>query len=117
MFDNSPLIIGKTHAVSQVHRRAPMDDITFRRTDSNGEPVAFDRFIGLFTSKAYSEEAQHIPVLRSKLEELLQAEGLQPAMHDYKATIAVFNSFPKEELFRARLPVVAADPHVASEQR
>ncbi len=103
LFEGPPLLVGKTHAESEVHRRAPMDDITIRRVDQNGQARAFDRFIGLFTSKAYSEEAQHIPVLRSKLNELLQAEGLQPEMHDYKATVAAFNSFPKEELFRARL--------------
>ena len=108
LFEGSPLVVAKTHAQSQVHRRAAMDDITIRRVDQNGQIVGFDRFIGLFTSKAYSEEAEHIPVLRSKLNELLRAEGLQPEMHDYKATIAVFNSFPKEELFRARLSELRA---------
>jgi glutamate dehydrogenase len=103
LFEGSPLVVAKTHAVSEVHRRAAMDDITIRRVDQNGQVTGFDRFIGLFTSKAYSEEAEHIPVLRSKLNELLQAEGLHPEMHDYKATVAAFNGFPKEELFRAGL--------------
>ncbi|HJU11648.1 MAG TPA: hypothetical protein VJ728_12265, partial [Candidatus Binataceae bacterium] len=102
LLEDSPLLVSKTHAESQVHRRAAMDDITIRRVDQGGQVIGFDRFIGLFTSKAYSEEAQHIPVLRSKLNEMLRAEGLQPGVHDYKATIAAFNSFPKEELFRAR---------------
>jgi glutamate dehydrogenase len=108
LFEGPPLVVAKTRAESQVHRRAPMDDITIRRVDQNGQIVGFDRFIGLFTSKAYSQEAEHIPVLRSKLNELLRAEGLQPEMHDYKATVAVFNSFPKEELFRARLSELRA---------
>jgi len=103
LFDGSALIIGKCRVESEVHRRAPMDDITIRRTDASGEPAAFDRFIGLFTSKAYAEEAQHIPVLRAKLGELIAAEQVQPGTHDYKALVAAFNSFPKEELFRARL--------------
>ena len=108
LFEGPPLIVAKTHAESEVHRRAAMDDITIRRVDQNGQVNGFDRFIGLFTSTAYSEEAQHIPVLRSKLNELLQAEGLQPDMHDYKATVAAFNSFPKEELFRAGLAELRA---------
>jgi glutamate dehydrogenase len=102
LFEGSPLIVAKTHAESEVHRRAPMDDITIRRLDKNGQVIGFDRLIGLFTSKAYSEEAQHIPVLRNKLQEVVEAEGLQPGMHDYKALVEAFNSFPKEELFRAR---------------
>ena len=108
LFEGSALIVAKTHAESEVHRRAVMDDITIRRIDQNGPVNGFDRFVGLFTSTAYSEEAQHIPVLRSKLNELLQAEGLQPETHDYKATVAAFNSFPKEELFRARLSELRA---------
>jgi glutamate dehydrogenase len=102
LFEGPALIIGKTRAESQVHRRALMDDVTIRRTGKKGQVTGFDRFIGLFTSKAYAEEAEHIPVLRAKLRDLIEAEGLIPATHDYKALVAAFNSFPKEELFRAR---------------
>jgi glutamate dehydrogenase len=102
LFDGPALIVGKTRAESEVHRRALMDDITIRRTDAKGRPSGFDRFIGLFTSKAYAEEAEQVPVLRAKLREVIEAEGLQPRTHDYKALVAAFNSFPKEELFRAK---------------
>ena len=95
-------MIGKTRAESHVHRRRPMDSVIDsphrRRT---GSVVAFDHFVGLFTSKAYAEEAQHIPVLRAKLREVLEAEGATPGSHDYKEIVAAFNSFPKDELFRA----------------
>ncbi len=103
LFDGPPLIVSKARAESIVHRRAPLDDVTIRRAGPHGETVGFDRFIGLFTSRAYAEEAQHVPVLRAKLEELLEGERLEPGTHDYKALVAVFNSFPKEELFRARI--------------
>ena len=102
LFDGPALIVGKTRAESEVHRRTLMDDITLRRTDSKGKALGFDRFIGLFTAKAYSEEAEHIPVLRAKLREVIEAEGVKPQTHDYKALVAAFNSFPKEELFRAK---------------
>jgi glutamate dehydrogenase len=102
LFEGPALIVGKTRAVAEVHRRVLMDDITIRRTDRRGRPTGFDRFVGLFTSKAYSEEAEHIPVLRAKLRELIEAEALQPGTHDYKALVAAFNGFPKEELFRAK---------------
>jgi glutamate dehydrogenase len=104
MFDGPALIMGKTRAESRVHRRAAMDDITIRLARADGQVIGFERFIGLLTSKAYAEEAQHIPVLRAKLGELLAIEHAQPGSHDYKELIAIFNSFPKEELFRARVP-------------
>jgi glutamate dehydrogenase len=108
LFDGPPLIVGKARAEARVHRRAPLDDITLRRCAPNGEATGFDRFVGLFTSRAYAEEAQHIPVLRAKLAEVLEAEHAQPGSHDYKEFVAVFNSFPKEELFRARVAELRA---------
>ncbi len=101
LFEGPALIMGKTHSMSQVHRRGLMDDVTIRRAGPDGRVVSFDRFVGLFTSKAYSEEAQHIPVLRAKLRDVLEAEHAAPGSHNYKEMVAAFNSFPKEELFRA----------------
>ena len=108
LFDGPPLIVGKARAEATVHRRAAMDDITLRRGGPNGDGACFDRFVGLFTSRAYAEEAQHIPVLRAKLAEVLEAEHARPGTHDYKEMVAVFNSFPKEELLRARVSELRA---------
>ncbi|HEY6421277.1 MAG TPA: NAD-glutamate dehydrogenase domain-containing protein [Candidatus Binataceae bacterium] len=100
-FEGPPLVIAKTRAESHVHRRALMDSVTLRRTGSSGRVESFDHFVGLFTSKAYVEEAQHIPVLRAKLRGVLETEGAVRDSHDYKQIVAAFNSFPKDELFRA----------------
>jgi len=100
-FEGPPLVVGKSRAESHVHRRRPMDSVSIRRADALGKVVAFDNFVGLFTSKAYAEEAQHIPVLRAKLRDVLESEGAAPGSHDYKEIVAAFNSFPKDELFRA----------------
>jgi glutamate dehydrogenase len=100
-FEGPPLVVGKSRAESHVHRRRPMDSVSIRRADAFGSVVAFDNFVGLFTSKAYAEEAQHIPVLRAKLREVLESEGAVPGSHDYKEIVSAFNSFPKDELFRA----------------
>ncbi len=100
-FEGPPLVVGKSRVESHVHRRRPMDSVSIRRTDASGRVIAFDNFFGLFTSKAYAEEAQHIPVLRAKLREVLAYEGAEPGSHDYKEIVSAFNSFPKDELFRA----------------
>jgi glutamate dehydrogenase len=106
-FEGAPLVVGKTRAESIVHRRRPMDSISIRRS-AGGRVIAFDNFVGLFTSKAYAEEAQHIPVLRAKLREVLAAEGAEAGSHDYKEIVSAFNSFPKDELFRAPLAELRA---------
>ena len=47
------------------------------------------------------EPARHIPLVRRKLEHDHGAEDLFPGSHDYKAVVAIFESFPKDELFAA----------------
>jgi glutamate dehydrogenase len=93
------LIISKTNAESTVHRRARMDYIGVKKLDGSGRVVGEHRFIGLFTSRAYSEEAERIPILREKLQRVLQDAGVLEGTHDYKEIITIFNSMPKEELF------------------
>jgi glutamate dehydrogenase len=61
--------------------------------------VGEHRFIGLFTSRAYGEDAEKIPILREKLQWVLADAGVQEGTHDYKEFITIFNSMPKEELF------------------
>jgi glutamate dehydrogenase len=101
LFNGPVLIVSKSHAQSHVHRLEPLDDVLIRRTDAAGRAIAFDRFVGLFSSKASAEEAAHVPILRDKLRQLIDEDRLVPGTHDYKELVAAFNSLPKEELFRA----------------
>jgi glutamate dehydrogenase len=95
------LIISKTNAESTVHRRARMDYIGVKKLDADGRAAGEHRFIGLFTSKAYAEDAENIPILRLKLRQILDESGVREGSHDYKEIITIFNSLPKEELFLA----------------
>jgi glutamate dehydrogenase len=104
------LLISKTNAESTVHRRARMDYIGVKKLDGTGEVVGERRFLGLFTSKAYQEPADTIPILRDKLDAILRDSGAQPGSHDYKEIITIFNTMPKEELFRT--PVQELEPEV-----
>jgi glutamate dehydrogenase len=95
------LIYSKTNRPSTVHRRARMDYIGVRKVSPDGRIVGEARMIGLFTSKAYMEPASKTPLLQRKLQQILEAEDLFPGSHDYKAVVAIFESFPKDELFAA----------------
>ena len=59
------------------------------------------RVIGLFTTKAYAEPASETPLLHRKLRQCLEGIGLIEGSHDYKAAVALFDTFPKDELFAA----------------
>jgi glutamate dehydrogenase len=99
--DGDLLIYSKTNRPSTVHRRARMDYIGVRRVAPDGSLIGEARLLGLFTSKAYMEPASKTPLLSRKLEQVLAAEDLFEGSHDYKAAIALFESFPKDELFAA----------------
>ena len=93
------LTISKTNSFSPVHRRARMDYIGVRRVAADGTPVGEARLVGLFTSKAYAERASETPPLQPKLRRILEAEDLIVGSHDYKAALALFDAFPKDDLF------------------
>jgi glutamate dehydrogenase len=103
------LIISKTNAAATVHRRARMDYIGVKKIDETGAVVGERRFIGLFTSEAYSEKADRIPILRRKLDRILEESGVQAGSHDYKEIHTIFNTLPKEELFLTSTEEIGAD--------
>ncbi len=95
------LIVSKTNRLSRVHRPVRMDYIGVRRISPDGEIVGEARMLGLFTTKAYSEPASETPLLHRKLRQILRSEDLIEGSHDYKASVSLFDSFPKDELFAA----------------
>ena len=103
------LIISKTNAEATVHRAARMDYIGVKRLDAEGRTIGEHRFLGLFTSKAYGEAAENIPILRRKLARVLEGARVRKGSHDYKAIITTFNSLPRTELFDSSAEEIAAD--------
>src|SRR5262249_30625023 len=68
-FLNEPkmLIITKANVRSRIHRRVHMDYIGVKHFDAVGTLIGEYRFVGLFTSSAYTSSARSIPYLRRKL--------------------------------------------------
>ncbi len=97
--DGRLLAVSKTLAAAPVHRRACMDDLVVRELDTDGRVTGARRFVGLFTSKAYAEEAAELPLLRRLLRQVLAAEQVVPGSHDHKEIVAIFNALPKPVLF------------------
>ncbi|HEX6389492.1 MAG TPA: NAD-glutamate dehydrogenase domain-containing protein, partial [Solirubrobacteraceae bacterium] len=95
------LCVDKSDELSPVHRRARMDEVGLRRIAPDGATAGVARLIGLFTSQAYAEPASQMPMLHGKLHAALSAEELIEGSHDFKAAVALFDSFPKDELFSA----------------
>ena len=95
-----PLIITKANSRATVHRHSYLDYIGVKVCDRQGNPAGERRFIGLFTSVAYSESPRNIPLLRLKVERVLERMELDPAGHRGKALTHILDSFPRDELFQ-----------------
>jgi glutamate dehydrogenase len=95
------LVVDKANARAPVHRPERMDYVGVKVVSPDGEIAGETRVLGLFTTKAYAEPASETPVLHRKLRRVLETEDLIEGSHDYKAAVALFDSFPREELFAA----------------
>ncbi len=98
-----PLVITKANSVSTVHRASNLDYIGVKVFDRNGLPCAEQRFLGLFTSVAYSQSPREIPLLRLKVERVMKLSGLASTSHRGKALQHILDNFPRDELFQASI--------------
>ncbi len=95
------LILTKANSRSTVHRQAYLDYVGVKIFDAKGRNVGEHRFIGLFTSAAYSESPRHIPLLRHKVRRVLDRSHFDPKGHRGKALLHILNTFPRDELFQS----------------
>jgi glutamate dehydrogenase len=94
------LIITKANSRSTVHRNVPLDRIGIKRYDESGNLTGEDRFLGLFTSAAYSRSVREIPMLRLKATRTIERAGLDPHSHNGKALVDILETFPRDEFFQ-----------------
>ncbi len=94
------LVVTKANSRATVHRPAYLDYIGVKRFSDKGEVVGERRFLGLLTHFAYKESAQRIPLLREKVEAVLDRAGFPPDSHDYKGLVEVLESYPRDSLFQ-----------------
>ena len=94
------LIITKANSRSTIHRAVPMDRVGIKRYDAGGNLVGEDRFLGLFTSAAYSRSVREIPMLRLKAKRTIERAGLDPSSHNGKALVEILETFPRDEFFQ-----------------
>jgi len=95
------LIITKANSRSTIHRHSFLDYIGVKIFDDHGNAIGEKRFIGLFTSVAYSESPRNIPLLRLKVQRVLETAKIEPSGHRGKALLHIIDSFPRDELFQS----------------
>ncbi|MBV8989179.1 MAG: NAD-glutamate dehydrogenase, partial [Solirubrobacterales bacterium] len=95
-----PLVLTKANSRATVHRPAYLDYIGVKRFSPEGEVIGERRFLGLYTTTAYRSSARDIPLLRGKVEGVLERAGFAPESHDAKALIEILETLPRDSLFQ-----------------
>jgi glutamate dehydrogenase len=114
------LVLAKANSRATVHRPAYLDYVGVKTFDADGQVTGERRFLGLFSSAAYTESVTRIPVLREKVAEVMGRAGFDPRSHAGKALMDTLENYPRDELFHtspAELAPVAQDVMFARERR
>ncbi|GAA1079684.1 MULTISPECIES: NAD-glutamate dehydrogenase [Kitasatospora] len=114
------LVLTKANSRATVHRPAYLDYVGVKRFDANGEVVGERRFLGLFSSAAYTESVTRIPVVRRKVQEVVSGSGFSGDSHDGRDLLQILETFPRDEMFQtpaAELQAIATNVLYLQERR
>ncbi|HET6753128.1 MAG TPA: NAD-glutamate dehydrogenase [Jiangellaceae bacterium] len=98
--ERNPLVVTKANTLATVHRPSYLDYIGVKRFDAAGEVTGERRFLGLFTQGFYNSSPTGIPLLRRKVQLLIDRAGLPPGGHDEKDLAAILETYPRDELLQ-----------------
>ncbi|MEU6352049.1 NAD-glutamate dehydrogenase [Streptomyces sp. NPDC047072] len=94
------LVLTKANSRATVHRPSYLDYIGVKKFDAAGNVVGERRFLGLFSSAAYTESVRRVPVIRRKVDEVLERAGFSPNSHDGRDLLQILETYPRDELFQ-----------------
>ena len=94
------VLVTKAMTRATVHRPAWLDYIAVKRFDDAGQVVGEARFLGLYTSTAYSAAVSDIPQVRRHAAQVMASAGVVPDSHAAKSLQSVLDAYPRDELFQ-----------------
>ncbi|SNR25446.1 NAD-glutamate dehydrogenase [Blastococcus mobilis] len=94
------LNLTKANSRSTVHKPNYLDYIGVKSLSPEGAALGERRFLGLMTSAAYRQSPRDIPVLRRKVQAVLDRAGYPPDSFDGRMLLNILEDYPREELFQ-----------------
>ncbi|MFJ6700811.1 NAD-glutamate dehydrogenase [Streptomyces sp. NPDC091272] len=94
------LVLTKANSRATVHRPSYLDYVGVKKFDAEGNVVGERRFLGLFSSAAYTESVRRVPVIRRKVAEVLEGAGFTANSHDGRDLLQILETYPRDELFQ-----------------
>ena len=94
------ITFSKSNGRSAVHRAVHLDTIGIKIFNADGEVVGERLFVGLYTSAVYNQGVHDIPVLRQKVDYVVERGGFSPVSHFGKALQHILQTLPRDDLFQ-----------------
>ncbi|MGW3162901.1 NAD-glutamate dehydrogenase [Streptomyces sp. NPDC001142] len=94
------LVLTKANSRATVHRPSYLDYVGVKKFDAEGNVIGERRFLGLFSSAAYTESVRRVPVIRRKVAEVLDGAGFSPNSHDGRDLLQILETYPRDDLFQ-----------------
>ena len=95
------LILTKSNSKATVHLPGYLDYVGIKQFNDQGAVIGEWRFLGLYTTTAYNERPEDIPVLRRKVQYVMRTSDLREKSHSYKALLNILDTLPRQELFQS----------------
>ena len=97
--DPEVMVVTKDSRPSPVHRAGNLDYVSVRDYTPDGVLVGERRFLGLWSSRAYSEPVESIPLVKDKATWVWEALDLEPASHNGELAREAMASLPRDNWF------------------
>jgi len=94
------LILTKANARATVHRSTHLDYIGIKVFNAAGEVTGEKRFLGLFPASAYTESVMRVPIIDTKVHQVLVTSGFTADSHSGKDLLEILETYPRDELFQ-----------------
>ncbi|WP_055590330.1 NAD-glutamate dehydrogenase [Peterkaempfera griseoplana] len=98
--EHTLLVLTKANSRATVHRPAYLDYVGVKKFDAAGNVIGERRFLGLFSSAAYTESVTRIPVVRRKVQDVVANSGFPLESHDGRDLLQILETYPRDEIFQ-----------------
>jgi glutamate dehydrogenase len=93
------ITFSKSSMRARVHRHAYSDYVVIKKFNANGDVIGEYRFMGLYTSMVYSLNPIGIPLIREKINKVIERSGLNLDSYYGKSFKQILETFPRDEIF------------------
>ncbi len=98
--ETMPIFLTKANSRATVHRPGYLDYVGVKLFGPDGKLIGERRMLGLYTSTAYTDSINEIPIVRRKCANVVRRAGFLAKGHLHKSLVSVLEQYPRDELFQ-----------------